>query len=86
MSESTMLGLQLWAEHGRPQGSFLTAVLCNDLKNAVGCADEQNRRDLADIVQFAYNNLPAPCWGSPEKVMAWAAKCEAKREAMEVAR
>jgi hypothetical protein len=55
----------------RPTGSFLDAVLCNNLKEAVGRADVFARPHLHEIVGFLYNHAPAPCWGSPERVQAW---------------
>jgi len=58
-------------EHGCPTGGFLQAVLSNDLKESLGRADEESRMVLFDIVTFLYNNAPAPCWDSPEKVKVW---------------
>jgi hypothetical protein len=65
-------GLQRWIERGIPPGSFLTAVLENNLKEAVCRADEENLFNLPAYVGYLYNEAPAPCWGSPEKVSAWA--------------
>lgn len=56
---------------GREVGSFLTALLSNDLRDAVCRADDVNRLRLRDIVVFLVNDAPADCWGSPEKVAAW---------------
>lgn len=64
-------GLIAYVRHGRPVGGFLTAVLCNDLKEAVGRADEQCLDNLVAIVGWLYNEAPAACWGSLEKVNAW---------------
>lgn len=63
-----------YIDAGVPCGGFLTAVLCNDLKESFGRADDFNRDHLFDIVQFLYNKAPAPCWGSPDKVKAWVEK------------
>jgi hypothetical protein len=54
-----------------PTGSFLRAVLENDLKEACGRADIYNQRILFEIVYWLYNEAPPDCWGSPEKVKAW---------------
>lgn len=59
------------ANTGRPSGSFVHAVLCNDLKESFGRADMGNRMTLFDIVGFVYNELPSDCWGSPEIVKQW---------------
>ncbi len=64
-------GVQRYIEEGCPVGSFLAAVISNDLKESFGCADEVNRQRLFDIVSFFYNEAPSPCWGSPEKMRAW---------------
>jgi hypothetical protein len=61
-----------WASRGIEPGGFLMAVLTNDLKEAMGRADAYNRASLFSIVSFCYNELPSPCWGSPDKVKVWA--------------
>ncbi len=81
-------GLQRWIEDGIPPGSFLTAVLENDLKHACEQADIENRYLLFDIVSWLYNESPGGCWGSPEQVEAWRAAgglagIEAKAKAAE---
>ncbi len=52
-------------------GSFLTAVLCNDLRGAIGRADHINKRKICDIVSFCMNVLPAVAWGSEDRVRSW---------------
>ena len=52
-------------------GTFMTAVLCNNLKEAFMWADENNRRYMFDIVNYCYNNIPSECWGSKTKFEAW---------------
>ena len=54
-----------------PPGDFLEAVLENDLKESFERADDDNIRSMFEIVQFVYNEIPARCWGSPEKVKRW---------------
>lgn len=55
----------------RPTGQFLRAVLSNDLKEACGRIDVENRPFLYQIVFFLYNYAPGDCWGSPANVDAW---------------
>lgn len=57
--------------HGIPPGSFLTAVLSNDLKEAYGRADDENSAAMRGWVQFIYSYTPSPSQGSPECVRAW---------------
>lgn len=66
-------GMQRWIENGIYPGGFLTAVLLNDLKGAVGSADSINIKLLPDIVKWIYNDAPLSCWGSSKKVLEWAA-------------
>ena len=63
--------LDSYINHRLKQGSFLHAVLCNDLKSACMQADGKNMRNLPAFVNFLYNYAPISCWGSPEKVKAW---------------
>jgi hypothetical protein len=82
-------GIEQYIEHGYQPGSFLTAVLNNDLTQAIGQADENSTACLVDIVKYLYNEAPGPCWGTPERVKAWiAAKAaeRAEREHRNVAR
>lgn len=67
--------LQGWGDGSRPfAGDFVRAVLSNDLVEAVGRADAESMAALKAIVQYVYCELPSVCWGSPEKVKAWAIK------------
>lgn len=52
-------------------GSFLRAVLENDLFGAMGRADNENKYRINEICLFIYNELPSNCWGSKEKVNNW---------------
>jgi hypothetical protein len=69
--EATAEGLARYLDqHIRP-GSFLSAVLCNDLKESLGCADDENAANLQALVAYLYNEVPSAAWGSPEKFAAW---------------
>ena len=61
-------GLLRYLDHGIEPGHFLTAVLTNDLFEAIGRADNQSLQVLPDICKFIYNHTPHCCWGSKEKV------------------
>ena len=67
-------GLRRYIERGIPPGHFLSAVLSNDLGEAVRRADDVNKRKLADYVLFLENYAPSVCWGSPTKLDAWIAQ------------
>ena len=66
-------GMRLYIERGIDAGSFMMAVLCNDLMGACGKADHINRERLFDYCNFLYNEAPSSCFGSPGKVAAWIA-------------
>jgi len=52
-------------------GSFLEAVLCNDLRGAVAKADHINKARLPEIVTFCMWALPIDSWGSAERYENW---------------
>lgn len=57
--------------HGQHGGSFVTAVLENNLREAISYADEECLAALAEIVRYCYNNIPMRCWGSELTVKNW---------------
>lgn len=70
--------VHLYLTKGLPPGSFLTAVLENNLVDAVSQADHANFFHIAQWVSFLMFSVPPISWGSPEKVSAW---MQAMREA-----
>lgn len=71
LPEHLRAGMQRYIEHGIEPGSFLTAVLCNDLMGAMARSDETTRAELWSICAFLYNEAPAICFGSVEAFEAW---------------
>lgn len=67
-------GMRHYLEYGIKPGSFLYAVLSNDLAGAVGKADHINLKCLPNIVAYCHNYIPADAWGSPELVETWIAR------------
>lgn len=65
--------IRLYVDKGFEPGDFLTAVICNNLSEAIGRADSDNMRNLPAFVAYFYNECPAPCWGSRAKMDAWIA-------------
>ena len=64
-------GIRRYVVDRRPGGNFLTALLENNLKEAVVRADPQNLAAIADWARLLYNFVPSACQGSPAKVHAW---------------
>lgn len=64
-------GVERYIERGIEPGDFLSAVIRNNLKEAVGRADDENANLLAVYVRYFYSHAPYQCWGSPERFKAW---------------
>ena len=64
-------GVKRYIENGVKPGDFLTAVICNDLKESFGRADKTNIERMFDIVSFFYNEAPGGCWGSKGRMKDW---------------
>lgn len=73
-----------YAIRGTPLGSFLTAVVENNLFVALNAADSYNRASIFQICQYIYSDLPAACWGSPEIVKNHYARFRTKPEQKEM--
>ena len=67
-------GLLNYFNYGILPGSFLQAVLRNDLRDAYGRADYINRQFIGDIVSWLEMHAPSLSWGSEESVQAWVAR------------
>lgn len=65
--------LDAWGAGTSPGlGGFLSAMVCNDMMEAVGRADLDNLRAIPALCSYLYNRLPSRCWGSKEKAKSWA--------------
>ena len=63
--------LDAYIKHGRPVGSFLKAVISNNLAQAAVLADEINVRQLPAFAAYLWNCAPSACWGSEEAYREW---------------
>lgn len=81
ISPAIMEGIEMYVKHGIKPGSFLTAVLKNDLLTAVKQADYINMKIIPVIVSYIYNEVaPSTCWGSTEAVEKWMANKKLQRD------
>lgn len=64
-------GLIRYYENGIEPGSFLTAVINNDLKEACGRADDTNRHCLFNYIMWFYNEAPTGSWGHSDATEQW---------------
>ena len=58
---------------GQPTGGFLTALLSNDLDDAVFRADPTSLAALSELTRFVRHCTPPLCHGSRAAVKAWRA-------------
>lgn len=72
-----MEGINRYVNEGIKPGSFLTAIIRNDLTEAVDQADDNNLSNIPAFVSYFYNETPSTCWGSFDKMNGW---MQAKRE------
>lgn len=63
--------MRRYVEHGIPPGSFLTAVLSNDMMEAARRADDVNLHSFPAYARFLINEAPCGCFGSPGAFQAW---------------
>lgn len=64
-------GIIAYYEEGRPPGDFLCAVINNDLRDAVGRADNTNLHLLHNYIMWFYNHAPSGTWGFEGAVGEW---------------
>lgn len=63
--------IERYINQGIPPGDFLTAIICNDLKESVARADDENMANLPAYVAWFYNEAPVLAWGSRERMQTW---------------
>ena len=73
ISADMLEAIQRYVDHGIGPGNFLSAVICNDLADAVGRADDVNIENLPAYVAYFWNECPSTCWGSVDKMKNWIA-------------
>lgn len=73
LPEHLRAGVKRYIEHRIIPGSFLVAVITNDLRKAVFAADSESLESLPDIVRWFHNEAPGRCWGSAESMAKWTA-------------
>lgn len=66
-------GLENYLMYGLEPGGFLTSVLANDLRLAVGRADHWNKDNLPRIVNEVLRKMPSISYGSYAAVKDWCA-------------
>ena len=71
LPQNTKERIDCYIRQGVPPGSFLYAVLSNDLFEAVTRADEYNLQYLENICRYVYDSTPNACHGDLARVQHW---------------
>lgn len=71
LPEHIQEGIKNYIEQGVPCGSFVKAVICNDLKETCAQADAVNKYEIFNIVSWFCNKAPSACWGSQACYNHW---------------
>ena len=71
IDEATGEELTRYLRHHCPTGSFLEAVISNNLKEACARADDVNLWRLPLLVAYLYNEAPMLAWGSRDQYKDW---------------
>ena len=71
LPEHLRRGMRGYVEHGQPVGSFLRAVLQDNLMLTVIKADPESLAALKDIMNFVLWEIPSVCHGSEKKCTEW---------------
>lgn len=64
-------GLQRYFEHRIAPGSFLLAVLKNNLSESYNHCDSESLELILPLLRFLWNECPAIAWGNTERVERW---------------
>ena len=80
MREDIKASIDRYAKEGCPTDDFLKAVLENKLTESFAKADDDNIKDMFEIVNYCYWNIPSISWGSPQAVKDWINMNEARRK------
>lgn len=64
-------GLYRYVDDKIPTGSFLNAVLTNNLTETFRRADHESAAALKEILAFVWWELPSNVWGNPKVVKEW---------------
>ena len=76
---SLATAMENYLVHGYMPGSFLTAVLTNNLMGAVGSADSTNSERLPVIVGWIMNSLPSGSYGKYDLMQDWCRDKDGRR-------
>jgi hypothetical protein len=71
MKSDTKEAINKYISHGLFPGDFIYSVLTNNLLASASFADEQNAKDLAEIVRYVFEKAPNLAWRTAENIESW---------------
>ena len=71
MKQETKEAIDRYVNEHLRTGGFLSAVLRNDLFAAARIADNENCRDLGEIVNYVWEHVPVGARGSVQAIEDW---------------
>ena len=71
LSPDNVANIRRYVDEKVYPGSFLKAIICKDLFEAVASADMDKIYKIPAYVGYFYNEVPSGCWGSEKKMDAW---------------
>jgi hypothetical protein len=74
LPEALRGGVRRWIESGIQPGGLLSAVIANDLRQALLRADPFNLSLIPAIIGWFLDQAPSKCWGSVAEAEGWAAR------------
>lgn len=77
--EHTAEALENYFFYGYEPGSFVYAVLSNDLIGACTRCDHVNRDQIVQIVKWVIQRAPAGSWGNEQRVLNWIKDTDRRR-------
>lgn len=69
--ERMMPAIRRYIDYGKRPGSFLSAIIQNNLSEAFARADSENVENIGAFVAYFWNECPLGCWGSKGKMEKW---------------
>lgn len=69
--QHTLDALARYLDRGLEPGSFLRAVIENDLRGAYLRADKENRLALPALIEWMECSIPSAAWGHPGVIDDW---------------
>lgn len=71
MHDAVVRWMVLAEPHPAMMGTFLRAVLRDQLVESLAAADDDNARAIREWGRFLHNHLPTEAWGTWDRMVSW---------------